>query len=190
MQIQSRLVCWLPRIAGILALAWSLTGSLSAQRLTPGAALNIGFSRIGRSNQINSGAGAVGASLKIGENFLGMAMLDGATYLAPASTRYLVDFFSNGQSRCRDTTNGQFAATALCNKKRRTIGAGMFDADVLIPKIKLIAGGGYRTGANRGAYATGGALGNFPNPKSQWFFRTVAGRSIFQVHVGIIFGLR
>jgi hypothetical protein len=76
------------------------------------------------------------------------------TILPNSNSRYRMDTFSNGQSRCRDTTNGQFADTSLCGP-RAVFGAS---ADVMAftksdSSHSVGLGGGYRVGPSAGPFA-------------------------------------
>jgi hypothetical protein len=119
--------------------------------------------------------GVWGAELGLGYAFelgpIAVRPVAGAFVYKGDDTRYYMDQMSNGQSRCRDTSNGQFAKRALCNdaaamfygKVEATVtlsgvaevgaGARYMDGEVrpyglvaipLGPKLKLIGSGGDR----------------------------------------------
>jgi hypothetical protein len=99
-------------------------------------------------------------------------------------SRYHFETFDNGQTVCRDKTNGQFSDFENCeNNKPVTIAAGMFDANLLLLPVML--GGGYRVGDGSGAYGSAGFVGRLRNERNIWFLRANVGKDIVQVHVGI-----
>lgn len=57
------------------------------------------------------------------------------------NTRYYQDTFSNGQSRCRDRYNGQFASSGQCNNVAASF-YGKLEATIAIPAFAEIGVGG------------------------------------------------
>lgn len=54
--------------------------------------------------------------------------------------RYYTDRFSNGQERCRDTTNGRFVSDSRCGAS--TMFYGKIEATISIPAFAEVGGGG------------------------------------------------
>ena len=143
-----------------------------------GLMLGVGFSRPGK---LDAAGVAIGGSFRW-NRFLSFAAVD----VSHRSTPYEFDTFSNGQTRCRDKSNGEFALDILCEEGRPiTVTAGMLDANVLLLPIML--GGGYRVGNSNGAYASVGFANRLPDRKNLWFVRSNFGKDILQVHAGIAF---
>lgn len=174
----------------VLPVVWNAGQAALAQHVTPGVVLSGGYAGVGESPATKSFAAAVGGSLQAGKYFLAMATFDTATYKTGTNPRYSIDTFSNGVSRCRDSTNGQFAADILCQPGHAVLKAGMFDVNTLLPSVKAMIGGGYRTGADKGPYISGGFSQPFPNPHSRWFVRVTGGQKIFEVNIGMVMGFR
>jgi len=71
------------------------------------------------------------------------------------SSRYRFDAIGNGQTRCRDYSNGQFAATLLCEGGNETDLSGAFSGAARLdtPAGAFGAGAGYRIGRGEGPFA-------------------------------------
>jgi hypothetical protein len=143
--------------------------------------LQTGFSRPGSINAYGFGGGL---SAKL-SRVVGFASFDVSAYPGASNPRFRRETFSNGQSVCRDLSTGQFAASESCSRDVDTITAGMFDANVLLPRMPFMAGVGYRTGLQKGGYGSLGFAKQFRSSNNLWFLRGLAGRDFWQVNIGI-----
>jgi hypothetical protein len=96
--------------------------------------------------------------------------------------RYYMDTFSNGQSRCRDSVTGQFAATSLCNAPVETRYAVAVDARYSLRGKGGFLGFGGRAGTLSTLYATAGFAGEVEK-NAQLSAWVSAGRGFFQLMV-------
>jgi hypothetical protein len=170
------------KLIWIIVILAAFPMSLAAQAEASGVGfmLDTGYSR---PFQANAYGVAGGASVKW-KHLISFSALDFSFYPGDHNPRYYTDTFSNGQTRCRDRSNGQFADTSLCGRGTKVITAGMFDGNLLISR--LLVGGGYRVGDGRGAYgAAGYAKSIRGGTKSFWFIRGLGGKDIVQVHIGV-----
>lgn len=85
--------------------------------------------------------GELGGSYRIGMGGFHLTPTVGALIYKSDNQRYQMSTFSNGQSRCRDITNGQFAKTALC-REAAIAGYGRLEASYGFPGLEV--GGGAR----------------------------------------------
>ena len=153
--------------------------------LRPGFSVDVGFTRSDTESGLGLGLG--GAFLW--RRLLGIATGDFTIVPPPKGTstnsRYYIDTFSNGQSRCRDRANGQFASDSLCSSPHALF-AGMFDENfILSPTVPLTVGGGYRVGSGQGAYLAFGYFTPLNSSHAGWFVRVIAGADIVQVNLGV-----
>jgi hypothetical protein len=98
--------------------------------------------------------------------------------------RYTTETFSNGQSRCRDTTNGQFADSSLCGP-RAVLGASL-DALAFMRPDSMHAvgfGGGYRVGPSGGLFAAASFVFGAPSGAS-WDLKARGGASMLELSIG------
>jgi hypothetical protein len=147
-----------------------------------GFVTNFGYSR----SESESGIGIAGGASFRWWRFVSFGMADFTIAPKPGDSRYYMDTFSNGQRRCRDTTNGQFANTELCSGSAKTITAGMFDANIIAaPKIPVMIGAGYRIGPGQGPYVNIGYSSRARNDRFIWFLKGSIGKDIIQAHIGI-----
>lgn len=167
----------------IFILFVSLASSLQAKDIPrTGFVVNLGYGQSGS----ESGVGFAGGVSLRWWRFIGFGMADFTIVPSPGDSRYYMDTFSNGQQRCRDTTNGQFARTELCNGSVGVISAGMFDINIIAaPKFPILVGGGYRVGPSQGAYLNIGFSGRARDDKFIWFLKGSFGKDIIQTHIGI-----
>lgn len=84
--------------------------------------------------------GELGLGYRIGAGGFALTPAIGAFLYKGDNDRYYVDEFSNGQSRCRDRTNGQFADDYLCNNIAAKA-YGRVEATYTIPAGPEIGGG-------------------------------------------------
>jgi len=106
------------------------------------------------------------------------------TILPNSDSRYRTDTFSNGQSRCRDTSNGQFADTSLCGPR---VVAGMsLDALGFVKTDSSHAlgfGAGYRVGPSAGPFAAAQFSFGLPSATS-WNLKARVGTELLEVSLG------
>lgn len=88
--------------------------------------------------------GELGASYRIGFAGFHITPTIGAFIYKGDNDRYYRDTFSNGQSRCRDSTNGQFAKDSLCNNTA-VDAYGRIEASYSLKVIEVGAGARYST---------------------------------------------
>lgn len=62
--------------------------------------------------------GEFGAGLKLGLGPLSITPAGGVFVYQGDNDRYYFDDFGNGQTRCRDSSNGQFARDELCDNSK------------------------------------------------------------------------
>lgn len=88
--------------------------------------------------------GVWGAELGVGYGFsigpVSIKPIAGAFIYKGDNSRYVTDTFSNGQTRCRDTTNGQFASSRLCNNTAALF-YGKVEATISIPAVAEVGVG-------------------------------------------------
>lgn len=102
--------------------------------------------------------------------------------------RYYMDKFSNGEERCRDKTNGQFAKEEKCDPVYDYDYALSFDVNYLInPDSKsFFLGGGLRFGREIVPYASLGYA--FKEITSSHFFvKTEIGENLYKAIIGYSF---
>jgi hypothetical protein len=60
------------------------------------------------------------------------------------SSLYSRDTFSNGQSRCRSSSDGRFVSDSLCSSDNRTLHSTTIDVAAWLPRIPIVLGVGKR----------------------------------------------
>ena len=108
------------------------------------------------------------------------------------SDRYYMDTFSNGQKRCRDRTNGQFAKTALCQDGAETITHYSISSDInyKLPvngKAQYQIGLGYRLLKPATPYINFLALYSLFR-ENDWLLKTSIGQDY--LHFGIYYTIQ
>jgi hypothetical protein len=107
------------------------------------------------------------------------------------SDRYYTDTFSNGQSRCRDSTNGQFASTSLCSGEPTTDVGALLDAGLRFHEsFPLEIGAGVRLGALTVPVVTVGFSRPFATFTGRWYLRGIAGDGYAGGRIGVRVGSR
>lgn len=85
-----------------------------------------------------------GAELGVGYNFragpITVRPIGGVLVYPGENDRYYNDTFSNGETRCRDSQNGQFARDSLCDNTAASL-YGKVEATATIPLIAEIGAG-------------------------------------------------
>jgi hypothetical protein len=106
------------------------------------------------------------------------------TVLPNSTGRYRSETFSNGQTRCRDTTNGQFADSAFCGPRAvvgmSINGLGYMSTD---STHAFGLGLGYRAGPSAGPFA----LASFvfgPIAGNSWNLSARGGAKMFDLSIG------
>ena len=92
----------------------------------------------GKAEDVWGGELGVGYGLEVGP--IAIRPIVGAFLYKGDNDRYVVSTFSNGQSRCRDSANGQFAADRLCNDVAALF-YGKIEATYTIPAVAEIGVG-------------------------------------------------
>jgi hypothetical protein len=137
------------RAALALSLVFIAAQTASAQSQSPPGArpdLYVNFAGGGTKDARTEGAAtAFGVSVRTG--FLWFTVTPADLILTKGDTYpYYRDTFSNGESRCRNSLNGQFAEDSKCLAVDATY-AATFDISAWIPRTPILFGGGYRFGA-------------------------------------------
>lgn len=84
--------------------------------------------------------GEFGLGYRMGSGGFALTPVVGAFLYQGDNDRYYVDEFDNGQSRCRDSTNGQFADDGLCSNIAAKA-YGRLEATYTIPTAFELGGG-------------------------------------------------
>lgn len=149
--------------------------------------VDIGFSSVDR----RPGAGVgMGFGLHFVRVRFDARLLDVTVVQGEGDDRYYLDQFANGQSRCRDRTNGQFAETSKCNTTDALFGAAAELAYVFILKTDRLfwVGGGARVGEGATPYLLlGGVLREAADLRLE--FRAAGAVDFLQVGVLFAFDL-
>ena len=166
----------------LVILLLSISTAMEAQgKPRFGVVANVGYSR----SESQSGLGVAGGGSFRWSRLLISALADFTIVPTPGDERYFLDTFSNGQQRCRDRTNGQFARTELCSGSVYAITAGMFDINIIgATQFPIFIGAGYRAGPAHGAYLNLGYAQPVSNNRSVWFIKSSVGRYILPLLSG------
>jgi hypothetical protein len=109
-----------------------------------------------------------------------------ALLAASSDTRYYMDTFSNGQSRCRDSLTGQFASTSKCSPVEIAFGAIIGGAMMPIGSKPLFIGAGYRLAANAEPVATISYNGAFDNWNADWRINAILAKEYISLRWGVV----
>jgi hypothetical protein len=108
-----------------------------------------------------------------------------ALLTASSDTRYYMDTFSNGQSRCRDSLTGQFASTSKCAPVEVVFGAIGGGALMPIESKPLFIGAGYRLAAKPEPVATVSYSGAFDNWNADWRVNAIVAKEYVSLRWGV-----
>lgn len=141
-------------VAALAPIAFVFASASNASAQTPTSAgvglrpsLYVNFGGGGTSEErAKGGAVAFGVTVRAGLVLVTLTPAD--LILAPADTwPYYRDTFDNGDSVCRNSTNGQFADESNCTAVDTTYAATL-DFSARIPRTPLLLGVGYRFGGS------------------------------------------
>lgn len=88
----------------------------------------------------------LGAGYEISIAGLAIRPLGGVLVYQGENDRYIEDTFDNGQTRCRDSTNGQFAEDRLCDDTALKAFAKLEASYTIAGSLEIGAGGRYDGG--------------------------------------------
>jgi hypothetical protein len=162
-----------------LLVAVTLIQQPSAAAETPrpfGVATSLGYGY-----PAQHGFGVTGGLWARWQELMAFASIDLTFVPGPPNERYQMETFDNGQTVCRDHSNGQFAKDSECGSVE-ILTAGMVEV-LLLPLPNLFLGLGIRTSPAPGPYGAFGYAGDSGNP-SFLFVRGAVGDDFAQVHVG------
>lgn len=147
----------------------------------------VGFSTsIGYSHPGQSGLGVTAGVYGRFAPILVAGMLDITLVGGEPNTRYRSETLDNGNTVCRDTTNGQFAKKASCGDSLDALLGAMLEV-AIIPIEEVFLGAGVRTGPSVGPYLVAGYSSSSASALQFWYLRGAVGRSFGQLHLGVGF---
>jgi hypothetical protein len=168
--------------AALLAISVLIPPVLSAQTWQSAVSGAVG---VLHTNDEGTGVSLTGSYL-IGNSYLSLALtpVDLGVMTQDPNGRYQTETLSNGNTVCRDHTNGQFASESNCGP--RILYAA--SADVLAALMsgngnEVGLGGGYRVGNSAGPYGLA-SLHFGPLHGRNWHLRARVGASFFDAVIG------
>jgi hypothetical protein len=102
-----------------------------------------------------------------------------------ADANYRSETFENGQTVCRDLSDGTFAEKEKCNSAGNLPIAYMAELQLSPMSIPVFVGAGVRTSPAPGPFAVIGYLNQSAAVFQYWFVRSALGRNFVQIHAGL-----